>query len=196
MVSKPDTGLYASKDAGPRSGVDCEIPPKNKTYFIRVWKPLSSRRVLKFLRERRQYLLTVGLIRYSLIHWFKIWLLVNWDRHWWTKSDLFWVTRKSHKLWISHCSVDISRKYWLLQTIKWYQQKELRAIAVNEQFKHLPLISCQSHFPPSILSSPPAEHQRGYLSNNAYDSLMFTEVEQKHVSNHFMGFADIVFTCL
>ena len=53
----------------------CEIPHwlgRNKTFFIRVWKPLSSRHVLKTLSgspkgntQRAQYLLTVGLGRYK-----------------------------------------------------------------------------------------------------------------------------------
>ena len=43
-----------SEDAGPQRGVDCEIPTsvgkENEAFFIRVWKPLLSRRVLKTLR--------------------------------------------------------------------------------------------------------------------------------------------------
>ena len=46
---------------------------ENETPFIRMWKPLPSRRVLKTLRrspkgktQRRQHLLAVGLSRYAL----------------------------------------------------------------------------------------------------------------------------------
>ena len=42
----------ANEDVGPPRGVDCEIPHRlvgesNEAFFIRVWKPLPSRRVLK-----------------------------------------------------------------------------------------------------------------------------------------------------
>ena len=76
MISEPDTGRCASKDAGPRRGLNWEVPhqlekgisartlgPKggwivrspsggkeNETFFIRVWKPLPRRRVFKTLR--------------------------------------------------------------------------------------------------------------------------------------------------
>ena len=38
-----------SKRGGGGGGVDCEIPvgEENETFFIRVWKPLPSRHVLK-----------------------------------------------------------------------------------------------------------------------------------------------------
>ena len=79
MVSEPDNGWCASKDAGPRRGEDCEIPHRlergtsasvnvgprrgvdceiphqgNEAFFIRVWKPLPSKCVLKTLREARK----------------------------------------------------------------------------------------------------------------------------------------------
>ena len=48
------------------------VGEENKTFFIRVWKSLSSRRVLKTLSEspggktyREQYLLVVDLSRYK-----------------------------------------------------------------------------------------------------------------------------------
>ena len=48
------------------------VGEENEAFFIRVWKPLASRRVLKTLRgspkgktERGQYLLAVGLGRYK-----------------------------------------------------------------------------------------------------------------------------------
>ena len=77
--------MSASENAGPRRGVDCEIPywlgEENETFFIRGWKPLPSRRVLKTLREsskgkaqRGQYLLEVGLDGYK---WYKSQALDN-----------------------------------------------------------------------------------------------------------------------
>ena len=44
-----ERGTSASEDVGIRKGVDCEIPlvgDQNKVLFIRVWKPLPSKRVL------------------------------------------------------------------------------------------------------------------------------------------------------
>ena len=67
-----------NEDAGPQRGVDCEIPHRleeNEAFFIRVWKPLSSRRILKILKrslkgkaQRGQYLLAVGLDCYTTRH--------------------------------------------------------------------------------------------------------------------------------
>ena len=76
MVSKSDTGRCVSEEIEPRRGVDCEIPnpvgEENETFFIRLWKPLSSIRVLKTLRgspkgkaQRGQYRLAMGFIHYS-----------------------------------------------------------------------------------------------------------------------------------
>ena len=51
MVLESDTGQCASEKAGPSRRVDCEIPhwleKGTKHFFIRVWKPLPNRRVLK-----------------------------------------------------------------------------------------------------------------------------------------------------
>ena len=51
MVSKPNTERCASKDIGPSRGLDCEISHRlergTKYFFIRVWKALPSRHVLK-----------------------------------------------------------------------------------------------------------------------------------------------------
>ena len=48
-------GTSASEDTVLRRGVDCENPTlvgeENETPFIRVWKPLPNRRVLKTSRE-------------------------------------------------------------------------------------------------------------------------------------------------
>ena len=50
-----EKGISASENAGPRRGVDCEIPmsvgEENGTPFRRVWKLLPSRLVLKILIE-------------------------------------------------------------------------------------------------------------------------------------------------
>ena len=39
-----DIGRYASEEAEPREGVDCEIPElgERNIFFIRVWKPLPT----------------------------------------------------------------------------------------------------------------------------------------------------------
>ena len=68
-------GNECHEDTGTRRRVDCEIPHhsgENETFFIRVWKPLFSRRVLKTLREsskrkaqREQYLLVVDFGHYK-----------------------------------------------------------------------------------------------------------------------------------
>ena len=47
-----ERGMSASEDAGSRRGVDREIPHRlergtKQTFFIRVWKPLPWRRILK-----------------------------------------------------------------------------------------------------------------------------------------------------
>ena len=51
LRSGVDMRRCASKDAGPQRGMDCEIPTsvgeENETFFIKVWKPLPNRRVLK-----------------------------------------------------------------------------------------------------------------------------------------------------
>ena len=45
--------MSVSEDTGPRRGVDDPTSgeEENETPFIRVWKPLPSKRVLKTLRE-------------------------------------------------------------------------------------------------------------------------------------------------
>ena len=49
-----EKGTSVSEDAGPQRGLDCEIPHRlgrrTKHFFMGVWKPLPSRRVLKTLR--------------------------------------------------------------------------------------------------------------------------------------------------
>ena len=63
-----EKGTSVSEDAGPQRGLDCEIPHRlgrrTKHFFMGVWKPLPSRRVLKTLRgspkgkaQGEQYLL-------------------------------------------------------------------------------------------------------------------------------------------
>ena len=73
VLHQLEKGTSDSEDAGPRRGVDGEIPQRLERrmkhfFFIRVWKPLPSIRVLKTLRESskrksrgRQYLLAVDL---------------------------------------------------------------------------------------------------------------------------------------
>ena len=50
-----ERGTSANEDVGPRKEVDCEIPHRlergTKHSFIRVWKPLPSRCVLKTSKE-------------------------------------------------------------------------------------------------------------------------------------------------
>jgi len=63
-------GTSASEEARPQRGMDCEIPHwlrRRTKHFVKVWKPLTSRRVLKTLRgspkgkaQRGQYLLAIG----------------------------------------------------------------------------------------------------------------------------------------
>ena len=90
MVLEPDIGRFTNEEAEPSgwtrgkmsaTTLDPEggglrdptsVGEENKTIFIRVWKPLFRRGVLKTLREnpegkaqRRQYLLAVGLSRYN-----------------------------------------------------------------------------------------------------------------------------------
>ena len=53
VLHRLERGTSASKDAGTRRRVDCEIPlvgEDNKAFFGRVWKPLPSKHVLKTLR--------------------------------------------------------------------------------------------------------------------------------------------------
>ena len=51
MISKLDIEWCANENAGSPKGVDCEIPTSigegNETFFIRVYKSLPIRRVLK-----------------------------------------------------------------------------------------------------------------------------------------------------
>ena len=50
MILELDTERCAIKDIGPYKGVDGEIPQwleRNEVVLIGVWKPLSSRHVLK-----------------------------------------------------------------------------------------------------------------------------------------------------
>ena len=54
VIHQLEEGTSASENAGPRRGVDCEIPHRlgrRTTFFIRVWKPLPIICVLKTLRE-------------------------------------------------------------------------------------------------------------------------------------------------
>ena len=50
-----EKGTSASEDAGPQRNVDCEIPHqlgrRKKHSFIKVWKPLPSKHVLKTLGD-------------------------------------------------------------------------------------------------------------------------------------------------
>ena len=50
MISKPNTRQRASKDAGPQGGGlrdPISVGDGNEAFFIRVWKPLPSVRILK-----------------------------------------------------------------------------------------------------------------------------------------------------
>ena len=49
MVLEPDTKRCANVDIGPQKGwiVKSYIGEENETLIIKVWKPLSSRRILK-----------------------------------------------------------------------------------------------------------------------------------------------------
>ena len=71
-----ERGTSTSEDAGPERGwiVRSHICWRGEqSIFIRVWKPLPSRRVLKTLRgslegktQRGQYLIAVGLVPYKV----------------------------------------------------------------------------------------------------------------------------------
>ena len=70
MVLEPNTGRCASEDTGPQGGGLWDpalVREGNETIFIRVWKPLPGRRVLKLWGWRRRNgpkrtnLLVVGL---------------------------------------------------------------------------------------------------------------------------------------
>jgi len=54
MVSEPETEQCTSEDAGPQRGGLCDLTSIGKgniTFFIRTWRSLSSRHVLKTSKE-------------------------------------------------------------------------------------------------------------------------------------------------
>ena len=163
MVSEPDTGRRASEDAEPRGGwivrahIDWRgeqvsvrtLGPEvgwivrshvswrgDEGLFIRVLKPLSSRRILKTLREkskgkvqRGQYLLTVGLSCYSHCDGGLHSLVIKRFYDYYYYLETWWLDlqrdNRQHKLqkWISLFSVQAHHKIHLQSFIAGLMQQ-------------------------------------------------------------------------